>query len=123
MRSTAMTLTASLLAVFSMLFVYASLAPKPFDAAAPLDPVRYLAAEEAKIRDAQIDPDSVRFRGDFVSRKGPKPVVCGEINYKNSLGGYVGYTQFIWGPGIALFGAETPADEMKLQWDARCAKQ
>ncbi|HXX86623.1 MAG TPA: hypothetical protein VEN29_21915 [Casimicrobiaceae bacterium] len=121
MRSTPIIVTAVLVSFFAFLFVHASSAPRPLSSPAPLDTARHLAAEEAKIRQMLIDPESARFRNDFVSRKDGEPVVCGEINYKNSLGGYIGYQRFIWGRDVQLFGIETDADEMARQWEARCA--
>lgn len=41
------------------------------------------------------DPDSARFDDIHTT---PKGVVCGTVNAKNSLGGYVGYRQFILFP-------------------------
>jgi hypothetical protein len=122
MRRVPVLVSAVLFAIFAALFVYASLAPKPSSVAGPLDPVRHLAAEEAKIRETLIDPESAKFRNDFVSRKDGPPVVCGEINYKNTLGGYVGFQKFIWGEGIRLFGIDTQADEMATQWLDRCVR-
>lgn len=40
------------------------------------------------------DPDSAQFRNLWVRNTGKDYVVCGEINAKNSYGGYVGYQQF-----------------------------
>jgi hypothetical protein len=122
MRRVPFLVSAVLFAIFATLFVYASLAPKPSSVAGPLDPVRHLAAEEAKIRETLIDPESAKFRNDFVSRKDGPPVVCGEINYKNTLGGYVGFQKFIWGEGIRLFGIDTQADVMATHWQDRCVR-
>jgi hypothetical protein len=122
MRRVPVFVTAVLLVVFAALFVYASLAPQPSSMPGPLDPVRHLAAEEARIRETLVDPESAKFRNDFLSRKEGAPVVCGELNYKNSLGGYVGFQRFIWGPDIRLFGLDTQADEMTRQWQARCVR-
>ena len=121
MRRVPVIVSAAFLTLFAVLFVYASLAPRPANQTGPLDPVRHLAAEEAKIRDIQVDPESVKFRNEFVSRVHGKPVVvCGEVNYKNSVGGYVGYQKFIWGPpAVQLFGSNTQADELEKQWLAR----
>jgi hypothetical protein len=121
MHSTPIVVTVVLLSFFAFLFERASGASRPSSAPAPLDPARYLAAEEAKIRQVLIDPESARFRNDFALRKDGEPVVCGEINYKNSLGGYVGYQRFIWGRDVQLFGFAISADEMVRQWEARCA--
>jgi hypothetical protein len=45
------------------------------------------------------DPDSARF-GELrvVKVKNGREVVCGEVNAKNSLGGYAGNTGFIYDP-------------------------
>jgi hypothetical protein len=41
------------------------------------------------------DPESARFRGLFISNKN-LPTLCGEVNAKNSYGGYVGYKKFFY---------------------------
>lgn len=41
------------------------------------------------------DPDSAKFRGLFLSNKN-LPTLCGEMNAKNSYGGYVGYRKFFY---------------------------
>jgi hypothetical protein len=37
------------------------------------------------------DPESTKFRNEFMSGE----YLCGEVNSKNSMGGYVGYRRFI----------------------------
>ncbi len=50
-------------------------------------------AKQIAVHDLK-DPDSAQFR-DLVARNtGKDYAVCGEINAKNSYGGYVGYRQF-----------------------------
>ena len=51
---------------------------------------------EAQAKDRLKDPDSARIRGASLRKTIRKDVqaVCGEINSKNSFGGYVGYTRF-----------------------------
>lgn len=39
-----------------------------------------------------MDPESARFRNERVTKSG---TVCGEVNSKNSLRGYVGFTRYI----------------------------
>lgn len=41
------------------------------------------------------DPDSAKFRSLYISNKA-LPTLCGEVNAKNSYGGYVGYRGFIY---------------------------
>jgi Pyridine nucleotide-disulphide oxidoreductase, dimerisation domain/Pyridine nucleotide-disulphide oxidoreductase len=48
------------------------------------------------------DPGSAQFRNLFISGKGIHfKTLCGEINGKNSYGGYVGYRRFYSSPGAA----------------------
>ena len=60
------------------------------------------ASTDAKrmIADTFKDPDSVKFRDLRISKDGA--FVCGELNAKNSYGGYVGYTRFysLWAVGL-----------------------
>lgn len=49
------------------------------------------------VKNGLIDPFSAKFRDvKVINFKGGK-VVCGKVNSKNSLGGYVGYQNFIAG--------------------------
>ena len=48
------------------------------------------------IKDALIDPDSAKFKNViFVLTVNRTPFACGEVNSKNSMGGYTGYKRFI----------------------------
>jgi hypothetical protein len=51
-------------------------------------------AKEA-IREQMKDPASVEFRNVILNAK--SGAVCGEVNAKNSFGGYTGFTQFAFG--------------------------
>jgi hypothetical protein len=52
-------------------------------------------AQEA-VRNHLKDPDSARFRNVTIIRVEPDgAVVCGEVNAKNSYGGYVGFRRFV----------------------------
>lgn len=63
--------------------------------------IKAFDVEKAKqlIADELSDPDSAKFRklyiSEFVNAKGESYLyLCGEINAKNKMGGYVGYRQF-----------------------------
>lgn len=43
------------------------------------------------------DPDSARFRDEFSMAKTHTRAVCGQVNSKNSFGGYTGFHRFIVG--------------------------
>lgn len=59
-------------------------------AAAPSNAKMITKAKESVTKKLK-DPESVRFRDVFVMRES----VCGEVNAKNSYGGYVGFKRFI----------------------------
>ncbi len=49
------------------------------------------AAELKLVADNLFDPESVRWRGLVLATDG---AVCGEVNAKNKIGGYVGFRKF-----------------------------
>jgi hypothetical protein len=53
------------------------------------------------------DPDSAKFRNESIKWKNLRPVaLCGEVNTKNRMGGYVGYKKFaVTGEGGKLLAA------------------
>jgi len=48
------------------------------------------------------DPDSAKFKGLFTARD---TFLCGEVNAKNSMGGYTGFQRFVTmgSPGLTWF--------------------
>jgi len=62
-------------------------------AAAPAYPRAEIStAARAHVRANSKDPDSLQFRNEFTAKAGTH---CGEVNGKNSFGGYTGYKRFI----------------------------
>ena len=51
---------------------------------------------KAAVLNELTDPGSAQFKNLRLIEKGPegKPVLCGEVNAKNKMGGYVGFTRF-----------------------------
>lgn len=75
-----------------------------------------IARENAKGR--LKDPDSAQFRNQFVGKKG---VPCGEVNSKNSFGGFTGYQRFIAsGGGLAFFEGDMLPEEFESTWRQMC---
>lgn len=71
------------------------------------------------IREALNDPESARFRNVILSPKGR--AVCGEINAKNKMGGYVGFRRFI----VAADQSGIEEDDtsfVESNWQSRCVK-
>ncbi|ROR21715.1 hypothetical protein EC845_2537 [Comamonas sp. BIGb0124] len=52
------------------------------------------------VRDQFKDPDSTLFRGEYLVFDRHDVALCGEINAKNEMGGYVGYRPFEHVKGI-----------------------
>lgn len=67
------------------------------NSAVELSPASRKAAAIAKVKsdilETMKDPDSATFRRITASSDGS--IICGEVNSKNSMGGYVGYKKFI----------------------------
>jgi hypothetical protein len=53
-----------------------------------------IALAKTGMMDKLKDPDSAKFKNLSISKKYPW-IICGEVNAKNSYGGYVGYERFI----------------------------
>ncbi|GAB3416792.1 hypothetical protein NX774_12075 [Massilia agilis] len=51
-----------------------------------------IPAARGPILEVLRDPDSAQFRNEFL---GPTGTLCGEVNSKNGMGGYVGFKKFI----------------------------
>lgn len=87
----AKTLLAALLATTAPLIVKAQI---PVD-----DTAAYTAAAREHYRRVLKDPDAAQFRNLFVAEYTTKygtkiTILCGEVNAKNSYGGYVGFRSF-----------------------------
>lgn len=116
----ALLVAAVLLALFGALFVYASIVPPPSMAPSPFDPNRFTTAEESDIRASLPDPESARFRNDSGSSFRKVPVVCGEINVRNSTNAYVGFRRFVSGSTIRKVEDAAGTDEMSRLWLVFC---
>jgi hypothetical protein len=113
-----------IVALFLGLFFYAGVAPAPSSSAAPLDKSLFIANEEVRIRDGLRDPESARFRKEFVSANRGGPTLCGQINFKNATGGYEGYQRFISsGHAPAQLENTIGRDEMNRQWTNLCGRE
>lgn len=62
-----------------------------------LTPAEVLRKVQSLVSYEMKDPDSAKFRNLRFVKYNEKTVVCGEVNAKNSYGGYVGFENFIAG--------------------------
>ena len=81
--------------------------------------------EKAKglVADRMRDPEATRFKDDvsaYMTKQGDY-IVCGTLNAKNAMGGYVGYKPFyvrIRGGAVAAFTVPSEMDEYNIQLNA-----
>jgi len=64
------------------------------------------------------DSDSAQFRNQFIGKAGTP---CGEVNAKNSFGGYTGYKRFVAsGGGLAVLEDDMAPDQFEETWRQLC---
>ncbi|MFW2039290.1 hypothetical protein ACG92Y_12385 [Acinetobacter ursingii] len=75
---------------------------------------------ETKVREKLLDPDSAKFRNQNGN--------CGEVNSKNRMGGYVGFSRYIYFPDDGTVAIESDASDsiytaniMNSLWKAKCS--
>lgn len=76
------------------------------------------------VRSRLKDPDSAEFRNVGYYSGGPEgAAVCGEVNAKNSFGGFAGYERFVaMGPKTAFLESEVATGEFATVWNTLCVK-
>ena len=75
------------------------------------------------IRNRMKDPGSSVFQNVFFSRTSDgAPVTCGEVNGKNSFGGYSGFQRFVSAGSPELSFLETEVADFSTLWDTMCAQ-
>lgn len=99
--------------------------------AAPKD-AKIIAIVTKAVADSMKDPESARFRNMHITRGN----VCGEVNAKNGMGGYVGFARFFvppsglvrmddggglfltdWSEGCSSAKPKEPAPYYEKSWD------
>jgi hypothetical protein len=69
------------------------------------------------------DPDSAQFRKTYFHRgKSGVPVACGQVNAKNSMGGYSGFQRFVSGTTVELTYLEKEVSGFAKVWNELCVK-
>ena len=107
-------------------------APPPPKLAAPVNPddelrgiSRFLIDKAKKaVRERLKDPESAKFK-DVSTHKTPAGglLVCGNVNSKNSFGGYVGFRPFMYATsGVVILLEDMEKKEFGVAWNGSCAK-
>lgn len=73
------------------------------------------------VKEKLKDPDSAKFKNLFFSRGADNvPCTCGEVNAKNSFGGFTGFQRFISGGSSDLTFFEAEVADFDAAWDRLC---
>lgn len=84
----------------------------------------WIAVSKDAVRARLKDPDGARFQNViFHAYQGKTPVVCGEVNSKNSFGGYAGFQGFIAsGKTQVHIQSDFRAGEFAKVWNEICRR-
>lgn len=74
---------------------------------------------ERSVKGVLVDPGSAEFRGFFPGEAGGYSIACGEVNAKNSLGGYTGFSRYVSAGGDTAT-IEGVSDEFQEVWMEFC---
>ncbi len=73
---------------------------------------------EQYVRARLKDPNSAEFRNQFIGKKG---LPCGEVNAKNSFGGFIGFKRFIVvSKEMTVMEADMKEGEFETSWSQIC---
>lgn len=110
---------------------YEDIPPPPFKMTAK-EVAEFAKTSRGAVVSILKDPSSAQFRGMFLSHgreltstSVAHPVtLCGEINAKNTYGGYVGFRRFVARPNYALIQQDDNGSLFaELTWNRQCSKR
>lgn len=107
-------------------------APAPPPPAAPVNPddelrgISRFVIDKAKkaVRERLKDPESAKFKN-VSTHKTPAGglLVCGNVNSKNSFGGYVGFRPFMYATsGVVILQEDMEKKEFAVAYNGSCAE-
>lgn len=84
----------------------------------------WMEADKSSIEEILKDADSAKFSGVFISFYSDSPVTCGQVNAKNSFGGYAGFKDFVAaksaGIRVVRGDGQMKDSEFDKVWNAAC---
>ncbi|UUZ68093.1 hypothetical protein LP416_27900 [Polaromonas sp. P2-4] len=90
--------------------------PKPFKSK-PAEARQAMAAGKKAVLDELKDPESARFRNLITARD---VFLCGEVNAKNAMGGYVGFKRFVALGEVGLIDFDDGSQKFINTWLESC---
>ena len=107
--------------IISVIFCSAVLLPQIVHADTETKKIAWIDKGKNAVKKKLKDPKSAQFRKVFFHRgSGNIPVTCGEVNAKNSFGGYKGFQRFVSGGEIKLTFLESEVDDFEKIWRQLC---
>lgn len=83
--------------------------------------VAWIEKGKDAVRAKLKDPGSAQFKDVFFFRgKDNIPITCGQVNSKNSFGGYTGYQHFVSGASPELTFLESEVKDFTKAWNRFC---
>lgn len=77
---------------------------------------------KAAIKESARDPDSVRYRNVKIASNDGS-LICGEVNSKNSMGGYTGFKRFVnFNTNDSPFEIDDGGKSFEWSWNRNCSK-
>lgn len=85
--------------------------------------IAWIDKGKESVKERLKDPSSAKFRNVYFNRgKDNIPMTCGEVNSKNSFGGYSGYIKFISAGSSKNTFLETDVKDFHNLWNQFCTK-
>lgn len=81
-------------------------------------PEQAIANAQAAVASLLKDPGSAQFRNVRINAYGDGKVICGEVNAKNSYGGYVGFSPFMASTNAGTLYSNEKWDELRAAINA-----
>lgn len=81
----------------------------------------WLAHTQQAVKSRLKDPESAQFSNLYASNNEGANVVCGEVNSKNSYGGYSGPQQFVGNPSIVFLQGD--GSDFRKMWSDYCIQK
>jgi len=83
----------------------------------------WIAKGKDAVRARLKDSNSAEFKDVYFFRGVDNfPMTCGQVNSKNSFGGFVGFQRFVSGGSAALTFLQNEIDDFPTVWNKYCAK-
>ena len=85
-----------------------------------VDEIAWVEYCKILVKDKLKNSRSAKFRNVYFNRGLGVPIACGEVNSKNSFGGYIGYQKFISAGKSELTYLQEEMSDFHVAWNKLC---